>query len=365
MHISRLRAEPSPALHPTVPPRSALERLPKWLLCVPLVLHWFLLAIRHRSLTLPGCANPVIPNGGLAGESKLGCLRLIQPRHAAWVAPTVAVPPSPDPCAAAAAARAAAGFAFPLVAKPDVGWCGYGVRRIDDADALAAYARAFPRAATFLLQPWAPGPMEAGLMYRRDPAPPGRPASEAPPGRVVGVTLRHGPAVRGDGRSSVAALVDADPRLRRQPALPRPGAVPPAGNAVPLATVASLRAGGRYEDAPALVTPALSRRVDALARGMGAFHAGRFDVRFASLDALRAGRFTVIEVNGAGSEWIGAWDPSRTLRQAFGLVFANHRAVFALGAAMRARGHRPDGPLALSRAWLRQQRLARNLPPSN
>ena len=345
-----------PAQFSTAPspgPRLApIERLPKWLLCVPLVLHWFALAARHRSLTLPSCANPAIPSGGLAGESKLACLALIRPDHAAWVAPTAMVRPGTD----AEAERRRAGLAFPLVAKPDVGWCGYGVRRVDDAAALDAYARAFPREAAFLLQPFITGPMEAGLMYRRQPG--------APRGELVAVTLRHAPAVLGDGRRSIAALAAADPRLRGR-TLPSAARVPVRGERVGLSTVASLRVGARYEAAPFLITPALAARVDAIARGMGEFHAGRFDVRFASMADLRAGRFTIIEVNGVGAESIDAWDPQLGLLAAFARVFANHRAVFALGAAMRARGRRPVGWRGLSAAWLRQQRLTRRYPVSN
>ena len=352
-----VRSLPGPA--PLLPaPLSPIERLPKWLLCVPLVMHWMALAVRHRSLTLPSAANPMIPTGGLAGEGKLECLRLIPAIHSAWVAPTAAVPPGAD----AEAVRQAAGLRFPLVAKPDRGWCGYGVRRVDDGAALAAYQASFPPGATFLLQPWHPGPVEAGLMVRRGP--------DEATGRLVGLTLRHTPSVAGDGRRTLAALASDDPRLSR-PGLRAavlaghdPARVPAAGERVTLTTIASLRIGARYEDALHLATPALRARVGAIAGGMG-LHAGRFDVRAVSVAALLAGRFTIIEVNGAGAEAIHAWDPRLGLRQAFAEVFANHRALFALGAAMRARGHRPAGPWRLSAAWLRQQRLARGYPASN
>ena len=312
-----------------------------------------LLALHHRSLTLPSAANPGIPTGGLAGEGKLECLALIPPTLQPWVARTAAVPPG----SMAEAVRQAAGLAFPLVAKPDRGWCGYGVRRVDDAAGLRAYQAAFPPGGTFLLQPYLPGPVEAGLMVRRWPD---------GPAELVGLTLRHPPSVRGDGRRTLAQLVAADPRLRGLDASAGhdPACIPQAGETVALAAVASLRVGGRYEDARHLATPALRARVAAVAVGMG-LQAGRLDVRAGSVEALRAGRFQIIEVNGAGAEAISAWDPRLGLRAAFAAVFANHRALFALGAAMRARGHRPVGPWRLAGFWLRQQRLARGYPPSN
>ena len=48
-----------------------LERMPKWLICVPLTVQWLWLALRYGSATLPSAANPAITSGGLVGEGKL------------------------------------------------------------------------------------------------------------------------------------------------------------------------------------------------------------------------------------------------------------------------------------------------------
>jgi hypothetical protein len=98
---------------------------------------------------------------------------------------------------------------------------------------------------------------------------------------------------------------------------------------------------------------------------MPQYHVGRFDVRYSTLQDLRSGRFTIMEVNGAGSEAVHAWDPKYSVWQVYRMVFAKQRLLFALGAANRARGHRPIGMLALARHHLRQQRLIRRYPPSN
>ena len=67
-------ADPGPAVR-----RSALERMPKWLICVPLALQWLWLAARYRGLTLPSAANPCITAGGLVGEGKLEYFRAMGP----------------------------------------------------------------------------------------------------------------------------------------------------------------------------------------------------------------------------------------------------------------------------------------------
>jgi hypothetical protein len=135
---------------------------------------------------------------------------------------------------------------------------------------------------------------------------------------------------------------------------------------VRLATIGSTRVGGLYRDGAALVTPALTHAVDAVARDMPEFHFGRFDVRFESLRELAAGRgFTIMEINGAGSEAIEAWDPDTGVMEGFRMIFAKQRLLFAIGAAQRRAGVRPIGLLALARLNRRQQRLIAQYPPSN
>jgi hypothetical protein len=329
-----------------------MERLPKWLLCIPLVAQWFWLGARYRSLTLPSVVNPEIETGGLAGESKFLSLARLQQAVPGLVAETRLVRPGEWPDAG--------GLDYPLIAKPDIGWCGYGVRLIRSSAELASYAAAFPKDAAFLLQRYAAGPDEAGLFFMRQPA--------APSGRLVSMTIRHPPHVIGDGKAMLACLIAADPRTRPHAKLYSATAlasIPAEGETVVLATIASLRAGARYEDATALVTPALEAAILRAAEALGRFSFGRFDVRYSDLPSLLAGRFTIIEVNGAGAEAIQFWDPRLSLRQAFAGVFAKQRLLFELAAEWRLRGERPVGVLRLAQTWLRQQGLIGRYPASD
>lgn len=342
-----------------------LERLPKWLNLVPMVAQWLWLSVRHGSVTLPSCANPAITSGGLVGEGKLEYFDSMGPEARAACAPTTSfVNGGADPAMEAESAMARAGLAYPVVLKPDLGWCGFGVRRVRNRGELEAYVAAYPVGERIVVQAHVADEGEAGLFYVREPG--------QAHGRLIGVLLRHAPAVVGDGHRTVADLMSHDARLHR---LGRDGhsevgcdtqRVPAAGERVVLTTVRSTRVGGLYEDGSQHITGELSRAVDRIAQDMRDFHMGRFDVKFRDLASLRAGEaFTVIEVNGAGSEAVHAWDPSLTLRQAYGIVFAKQRVLFAVGAAMRRRGHRPIGWIALLKLHIRQQRLIRGYPPSN
>jgi hypothetical protein len=342
----------------------AFERLPKWLNLVPMVTQWLWLGLRYGSVTLPSSANPRITAGGLVGDTKSEYFNGMGPLARSRVADFVMIQTlGPASLPAALVAMREANLDFPVVAKPDLGWCGFGVRRIDDAPALHDYLTRYPRDAALMLQRYLAEPGEAGLFYMRHP--------DQSEGRLLGILLRHYPQVTGDGTSTISQLVERDVRLQRTTRSVEhqcsygPDDVPTTGEIVRLSLIASTRVGGRYEDGSDFVTAELTAAVDAIARDMPQFHVGRFDVRYLTLDHLRRGQFTIMEVNGAGSEAVHAWDPKYSISDVYRIVFAKQRLLFALAAANRARGHQPVGVVALARHYLHQQRLIRQYPPSN
>ncbi len=344
---------------------SLLERMPKWLICVPLTVQWLWLALRYGSTTLPSAANPAITSGGLVGEGKLEYFSGMGPVARAVTAAYCAVSTHrPMPDAELQKTLDSAGLSWPLIAKPDLGLCGYGVRLLASMPELRTYLKGFPANEVIVLQQYLPEEGEAGIFYARDP--------DSAQGRVIGLALRYFPRVTGDGNSTIAALIAADPRAARliDSSRHQPGydgaRVPTSGEVVRLATIGSTRVGGVYRDGRASITAQLTQAVDAIARDMPSFHFGRFDVRFDSLQALEAGRgFTIMEVNGAGSEAIQAWDPETGVLAGFQMIFEKQRILFAIGHAMRKRGVRPIGLMALMRLNHRQQRLISLYPPSN
>ena len=342
-----------------------LERIPKWLNLVPMVAQWVWLSLRYGSATLPSAANPHLTCGGMVGDGKLEYFSTMGSKARGWTAPwTYLDNEGRQSLTTALTVIENAGLEFPLIAKPDLGWCGFGVRLVSDAADLERYLMQFPRGERIILQHFVPFEGEAGIYYLRRPG--------ETNGRVLGMLLRTFPRVVGDGVRSIQQLMDIDPRLRRlgRDGLSEPccdiARVPSAGESVRVAIIGSTRVGGLYEDASASVTPQLVASIDAIARDMPDFHVGRFDIRFENLDALRAGKcFAIIEVNGAGSEAVHAWDPRLSLRAAYGIVFEKQREIFAIGDAMRKAGHKPTSFADLARHYFHQQRLIRRYPRSN
>lgn len=340
------------------------EQLPKWLKLVPMVLQWIWLGIRYRSISLPSSANPGITSGGMVGDGKLEYFAAMGAIARAATAPHIGVENRAGLNAAEAVRRMEeAGLQFPIVAKPDIGWCGFGVRLLATGDDLAGYLQRFPQGETFVLQRYLSEPGEAGLFYMHAP--------DAPTGCLIGIVLRHYPSVTGNGSDSVAELIARDVRLRRATGHAMhecrydPEHVPAVGETVRLSTIASTRVGGCYRDGTGHATDALTARVDEIARDMGVFLVGRFDVRYSTLESLRRGEFTIMEVNGAGSEAVHAWDPAYSIPDAYRIVFAKQRTLFSIGDANRRHGYKPIGLRRLAQLHFRQQRVMRRYPPSN
>ena len=352
-----------------VMPGSTLERMPKWLICIPLTLQWLWLALRYQSLSLPTIANPTLTAGGLVGEGKLEYFDGMGPIALSATATYRSI--STHKSYSAAELRQMmrnAGLSFPVIAKPDLGLCGYGVRLIAHLGELRDYLQAFPANEMVILQQYLPHEAEAGIFYIRDP--------KADAGRIIGLALRYFPRVTGDGMRTVGELMAADPRTQRLFNSPKHQAghnatdgasrIPAKGEVVRLATIGSTRVGGLYRDGRAHITPQLTRAIDAIAQDMPAFYFGRFDVRFNTLHDLSAGRdFSIMEINGAGSEAIQAWDPAVGVLAGFGMIFKKQRILFAIADAMRSRGFKPLGVLELARLNHRQNKLISRYPPSN
>ncbi len=346
-------------------PRSALERLPTWVICVPLTIQWLALAAKYRSATLPSVANPHITSGGLVGEGKLEYFQGMGATARASTAAYVAV----NTCNAYTLAQlqqlmAESRLAFPIIAKPNLGLCGYGVRLINNVLELNDYLHNFPAHEVVILQEYLAYDGEAGVFYARQP--------DEVKGRIIGMTFRYYPQVVGDGKKTIAQLITANPRAKRLFIAPQHQCqysvqyIPNQGEVVRLATIGSTRVGGLYKDSSQYITPELTAAIDAIAKDMPDFYFGRFDVRFADLSSLCHGqRFKIMEVNGAGSEAIEAWDPQTTLLSAFAIIFAKQRLLFAIADKNRHKGHTPIGLIELARLHFRQRKLITLYPPSN
>ncbi len=309
------------------------EYWPWWLIYLPVFPLYLWQAVRMRRAAFFTNVNPAIDMGGFFGERKSA----IYARLPEGSFPgTIRVIAGTSPRHALEQVRAA-GLDFPLIVKPDVGERGDGVARVKDADeVLPALKNAH---ADMLVQAIAPGDHEFGLMFARDPVT-GRTA-------LLSICSKRFLSVTGDGERTVDQLLAMTFRGDRQRArlmryaAGKLAAVPRRGEQVQVEPIGNHCRGTTFLDGQHLRTPHLERAVEQLIDATEGFYYGRLDVRSESEDALRAGSFTVIELNGVSSEPGHIYDPSWSIWRCWAELVRHVRHIGTISMRLRERGSEP------------------------
>ncbi|HQR05276.1 MAG TPA: VTT domain-containing protein [Gemmatales bacterium] len=333
------------------------EFWPSWLFYMPLIPYLAWLSIRYRSCTIWTTANPGIPLGGVIGESKSTILaHLPEP----WIIASrlIASGIIQERIDQLQRILDETGWSFPIIAKPDAGQRGEGLKKVNTQDELASYLMNYP--GDCILQPYHPGPYEAGIFYYRHP--------DETQGHIFSITDKRFPVIIGDGKSTLRELIWKHPRYRMQAGrfLERhtreADRVLHAKEQFSLAVAGNHCQGTLFLDGASLITPELERRVDAIAKHFNGFFIGRFDVRYSSVEAfMRGDDLAIVELNGVTSESTNIYDPSRSLLQAYQTLCRQWSLLYAIGHANAQHGTKPPGITALLRTVFTYYRTTRNL----
>lgn len=356
-----------PPLDETAGRISWFEFAPPHLFYTPIALYCGWLSLRHFGPTLLTNCNPALPFSGLVGESKYQVLSEVKGASRDLVPDYVSIlrwggegglERTLDD---AAKAMQQAGLSFPIVAKPDIGMRGVGVQLAHTHADLRQYVETFPAGANFMLQTLVDEEGEAGVFYVREPG--------EDKGRITSLTLKYFPRVTGDGKSTLRDLILNDSRAgqlahiyldRHQQRLDD---VIPTGESVRIAFAGSHSRGTIFRNGNAEITDAMTDAFDEIAKSVGEFYIGRFDVRFGDFEALKEGKgFRIIEINGAGGEQTHIWDSRTTLREAYKALLMQFGALYRIGAKNRRRGFKPTSLPGLIRAWLGEKKLTKHYP---
>ena len=227
---------------------------------------------------------------------------------------------------------------WPIVLKPNAGQRGAAVRVIEDDTSALRYFHEHPQAT--LAQKFHAGPHEMGIFYIRFP--------DQSVGQIFSITDKQFPRVVGDGHSTLAELIWSDARLRMQADrflqrhAERADEVLALGQTFMLAKSGNHCQGTKFLRGEHMRSPELEQAIDRIAQRWPDFSFGRFDVRYADMNEMRAGRgLAVVELNGLTSESTDIYDPSNSLLWAYRRLSQQWKLAFAIGAAHRKRGVQP------------------------
>jgi hypothetical protein len=323
------------------------------LVYIPVVLWILLLGLRHRRLTAFSACNPMMGHAsGLCGESKARILKPLSDNFADAVPAWRLLSHGAAGFDMAAAKQAAAELGgYPLVIKPNQGQRGRAVAVVRSDSDIENYLAAVPAVeeSKVLLQRFAPG-QEFGVLIYRDP--------KTHRAMVSSINEKQFPVVTGDGVSSLAQLVEADPRggliapvlWKERPEQMR--RVPAAAELVQLVEIGAHCRGTTFLDARALTSPALEAWAEQVFDAMPGFNIGRVDLRCPSAEHLaRAEGLQVLEINGVTSEPAHIYHPGAGLLAGYRALFQHWSLCFALGAQEIAKGAEVTSPLGLLRLF--------------
>lgn len=270
---------------------------------LPLIPRLLYLSIRNRHVCFFTAANPGIYTGGLGLESKFVSTQKIpepfRPKSILVGFPRMDVAQMRD-------ALELSGINYPLIAKPDLGFRGFLVKKIANEAELLAYLSQYP--IPVVLQEYLLGRKEFGVLYHRHPS--------QEKGKVSSLTFKELLSARGDGKRNLRSLIDAYPRaLLQSEVLEKNYAdfmehIPAAGEEFNLGIIGNHCRGARFVNGNEHIDEQLTDVFDAIAKQIDGFYYGRFDIKCDSLAALKRGEgIKVIEINGVCSEPVHIYDP--------------------------------------------------------
>ena len=326
------------------------EFWPAWLFYPPVALMCGWLAIRFRGLSLPTVANPSQHNGGIVGESKIDILHELMRTSPEFTAAAYLLEPGPviQRMQKLEFLCQRHEISFPFVLKPDTAQRGAGFKKIRSWQEAGAYLAQVTT--SIVLQKYVSGPHEAGVFYYRFPG--------EQRGYIFSITHKTFPVVVGDGKRTLAELIQQDERaaIIASTYLARFGEraehVVPAGERVRLVEAGNHCQGCIFSDGSYLKSEQLRQTFDSIARKLPEFFIGRFDVRYEGPGELREGHgFHIIELNGAASEATDIYDERNSLSFAYKTLYRQWELVYSIGAENRKRGFKPASLWSFLRDW--------------
>ena len=272
------------------------EHWPSYMYYLPVMPYYFYKSIRNRSFTFFLLTNPGIHFSGHGSESKYKTLDLIPENHK----PVSALIPENTSFTTILEQVASKNINYPLIAKPDIGFRGLLVKKIDTQQDLETY---FVKNGSIpiILQEFISYPNECGIFYYRYP--------KEEKGTISSITLKKFLNITGDGKSTIEQLVLADKRaflylkLLKNIHLDKMNEILPKGEYKVLSFIGNHNRGTQFLNGNHLISDKLVSVLDQLNKQIDGWYFGRLDLKYNTFESLENGKdFKVLEINGIMSE---------------------------------------------------------------
>lgn len=282
------------------------EYWPFQVLYFPIYFLWAYYAVKAKSIFFFNASNPKIKNGGFIMESKKQIYDLLPRKH---YPKTILIKENLD-LKDIVNLLAEKQIYFPLIAKPDIGLRGSGVKKIKTVSELKNYAE--KANFDFLLQDLIGFQKEAGIFYVRSPL--------QKNGKITGIVSKEFLIVTGNGKSTIEDLIKQNPRFELQLQVLKAEygehlqQILPQDETLNLVPFGNHARGAKFLDASHWITEQLTKTINEVADQIPGFYFGRFDIMYNTFEELERGEnFQIVELNGAASEPTHIYDPKHSV----------------------------------------------------
>lgn len=299
------------------------ERWPFKVLYFPLTFVWVYYMLRSRAVWFFTPSNPTIDFGGFEGEGKKEIYEQLPPH---LIPNTVYL--QHDLAFEVVEERIAqAGIRYPFVVKPDVGMKGILFRKIDTPQQLKKYHTHIP--VEYIVQELIELPVEVSVFYYKHPL--------AERGIISGFIHKELLHIVGDGKHTLQQLVERHPRARHRliEMQRRHGhrfdRVIEKDQIFYLSYAGNHNRGAQFTNLQHEIDGQLLSVFENIHAHARHFYYGRYDIKTASIEDLKAGRnFIILEYNGSGAEPNHIYDCNMSLLQAYREILKHWKALFEI-----------------------------------
>lgn len=271
------------------------EHWPSSMFYVPNLPYAFYLAARARHSAFFSAANPCIKSSGNGSESKFTTTQLVPEKFR----PKSVLVKASTTFDLVTEAIDKAAIQYPLIAKPDIGFRGLLVQKINNKEELKKYIEAYP--IDIIVQEFLVYKNECGIFYHRNP--------KEKEGRISSITLKRFLSVTGNGTNTIEQLILNDERAARYLDLfqkihqEKLTTIPTKGEVVKLTDIGNHSKGTQFINGNHLISKKLEQTFDKFSNEIPGWFYGRVDIKYNDFTDLENGNdFKILEINGILSE---------------------------------------------------------------
>ena len=282
------------------------EYWPSYMFYIPNLPYAIYLAIRAKNIVFFSATNPAIKHSGNGSESKFSTIKLIPKEYR----PVSIFIKKNSTVNKTLSQIKNTSIKYPLIIKPDIGFRGLLVKKINNENELVKYLTT-NNFINLIIQEFITFENECGIFYHKIPG--------HNTGKITSITLKKYLSITGDGVSNLLTLINANDRAKKYLTIITElhqkefNTIPLKGEIKVLSIIGNHAKGTQFINGNHLINKDLEKSIDLIFKKLPHWFYGRLDIKYNSFNDLkRLENFKILEINGIISEPTHIYDPTKT-----------------------------------------------------